>query len=204
MRLKPWLLMHALLAAGLVSGGLMAAPGKASDETVYSQGQVKARYTITVFADLECPFCKHYLPELQNWVHSRADSKLVWQHLPLSMHEPAATREALIAECAGWIGGNEAFWRTTALIFQQTGGDGAGLKGQQLRIADADRVEKCVASDRFLGKITKQIAAANDRGIRETPSVMVTDNISSQSVILTGPADENVLLSAIDSLGAPK
>jgi hypothetical protein len=48
-RLKSWLLMHALLAAGLVSGGLMAAPGKASDETVYSQGPVKARYTITVF-----------------------------------------------------------------------------------------------------------------------------------------------------------
>ena len=67
-------------------------------------GQADARFTLTEFADLECPYCQAYFPRLKQWIDANPDVNWQWHHLPLPMHEPAATREALLAECAGEFG----------------------------------------------------------------------------------------------------
>ena len=68
-------------------------------------------FTLTLYADLECPFCREYFPQLKRWVGANADVALQWQHQPLAAHEPAASAEARLAECAAESGGHVAFCR---------------------------------------------------------------------------------------------
>ncbi|MEA5673491.1 thioredoxin domain-containing protein [Pseudomonas sp. MH2] len=62
-------------------------------------GNPEARFTVALYADLECPHCQVYLPQLQRWVVTNDHVNLAWHHLPLPQHEPAASREAALAEC---------------------------------------------------------------------------------------------------------
>lgn len=73
-------------------------------------GNPEARFTITLYADLECPRCQAYLPQLQRWIVTNDHVNLVWRHLPLPQHEPAASREARRVECLGQSEGREGVW----------------------------------------------------------------------------------------------
>ncbi|MBF9246706.1 thioredoxin domain-containing protein, partial [Pseudomonas syringae pv. tomato] len=92
-------------------------------------GSSSARFTIVEYADLECPYCKDYFPQLKAWVDQHPDVNLQWHHLPLPMHEPAASYEARWAECAGIERGNDVFWLAVELIYQRTRSNGAGTAG---------------------------------------------------------------------------
>lgn len=93
----------------------------------WTHGRSDARFTITVYADLECPFCQTYVPELVRWIDTHPDVNLQWQHLPLAMHEPAASREARLAECAGETQGHAGFWQAVAWIYSHTQAEGRGV-----------------------------------------------------------------------------
>ena len=68
-------------------------------------GNPEGRFTLTLYADLECPFCREYFPQLKRWVGNNTDVALQWHHQPLAAHEPAASAEARLAECAAEAGG---------------------------------------------------------------------------------------------------
>lgn len=36
-------------------------------------GSPNARWTVTEFADLECPYCKTYTPALKSWIQRQKD-----------------------------------------------------------------------------------------------------------------------------------
>lgn len=57
-------------------------------------GRSDARFTVVGYADLECPYCRAYFPTLQRWIDTHPEVNWQWHHLPLSMHEPAATAGA--------------------------------------------------------------------------------------------------------------
>lgn len=173
-------------------------------------GNHDARFTLTEYADLECPYCKNYFPELKAWVDAHPDVNLQWHHLPLSMHEPAASREAQLAECAGRERGNGGFWRVVELIYQQTRSDGAGL-ATALQVPDAElelsqAVQGCTARRSEQPQLDKEIlhqaAQAAADGVHATPTIILTDSRSGHSLKLQGAADGNVLLSAVDWLAA--
>src|SRR3546814_12901129 len=69
-------------------------------------GRADARFTVVGYADLECPYCRAYFPALKRWIDAHPEVNWQWHHLPLSMHEPAATAEARLAACAGETGGD--------------------------------------------------------------------------------------------------
>src|SRR3546814_18103526 len=71
-------------------------------------GSTLARYTLILYADLECPYCKAYVPALMAWIERHPDISLQWHHLPLSMPGPAASQLAVLADCAGEAGGLES------------------------------------------------------------------------------------------------
>lgn len=193
------------LVSGLFAISFSAVSGPAQKSSVpdfYKQGPANARYTLELYADLECPFCRDYYPSLLKWAQGRKDLNLEWRNLPLNIHDPVATKEAEIATCAGFIGGRESFWETTDFIFKNSTGNGGGLPASGANIPGIDPVKlnQCVASARYAGFLRQQIAEAQQRGITDTPSLIITDHGTGRTVILAGPADENVLLSALDSL----
>ena len=96
----------------------------------WHHGAANARFTLVLYADLECPHCKTYFPEVLAWIEQHPDTRLQWHHLPLPAHEPAASRLASLAECAGETGGPAAFRQAVTWIYQHTRGDGQGLPEQ--------------------------------------------------------------------------
>lgn len=171
-------------------------------------GDNKARFTITEYADLECPYCKDYFPHLKNWIDAHPDVNLQWHHLPLSIHEPVAGREARLAECVGRDKGNQAFWEMVEMIYRQTRANGDGLPGK-LDLSSATTaglegaVEHCAVPPSDIGHVVQgQVAQAASNGINATPTLIVTDNRSQRSIKLLGATSGDMLLSAVDWLSS--
>lgn len=165
-------------------------------------GQVNARWTVTEFADLECPYCKAYTPALKAWVQKQKSVNLQWHHLPLDFHGSAAINEAKIVECAGELGGSLAFWQAVDQIFEQTRSNGLGFNGQ-LEISHVNRqaLMDCAVNNKQISqRISRQTEEAIKSGVSATPTVLIRDNKTGKSLKLEGLADEVMLLSAIDLL----
>lgn len=163
-------------------------------------GQNDARYTITLYADLECPFCKAYFPVLKSWIDGHPDTVLIWHHLPLSIHEPAATELATLAECVGKAGGQTAFWDSVTWIYRHTRSDGRGLPDGTNYPGMNDNTKACIASGGPRTTIQLQVREGVADGVNATPTVKLQDNTSGKSLILSGPIEDDALLSALDLL----
>ena len=169
-------------------------------------GPSKARWTVTEFADLECPYCKTYTPALKTWIQQQKDVNLQWHHLPLDVHGPAALHEAKLAECAGALGGAPAFWQAIDQIFDRTRSNGEGFNGH-LNVVDVTYQDllSCAATDKVIARhVGQQVEEALKAGITATPTVIIKDNTTGSSVKLEGPADGVLLLSARDWLAQKK
>lgn len=95
-------------------------------------GQKDAELTIIEFSDYECPFCKrHFLqtyPEIKSNYIDKGDLRLVYRdYIAVPSHNPAATTEAIAANCVKELGGDEAYFKFHDAIFSQTKANGGGL-----------------------------------------------------------------------------
>ncbi|WP_175687296.1 DsbA family protein [Burkholderia multivorans] len=165
-------------------------------------GRADARFTVVEYADLECPYCRAYFPVLKGWIDAHPEVNWQWHHLPLAMHDPAATADARIAECAGEAGGHAAFWKSVAWIYTHTRGDGQGLPPETAYPDLTPAVQHCLASDRPDATIRAQAADAMKRGIHATPTLQVRDRQSGKTLVLPGPVEGDALLSAVDWLSS--
>jgi len=88
------------------------------------RGNPNAPVKIVEFSDFECPFCKRFHPTMQQVMEEYGkDGKVAWiyRHFPLDqLHPVKARKEAVAAECAGELGGNDAFWKYTDRFFELT------------------------------------------------------------------------------------
>ncbi|MGB3288588.1 MAG: thioredoxin domain-containing protein [Burkholderiaceae bacterium] len=165
----------------------------------WHHGSATARFTLILYADLECPYCRTYVPPLMAWIERHPDIRLQWQHLPLSMHEPAASQLAALAECTGEAGGSAAYWRTISWIYQHTRGGGLGLPNN-IYHPDSKVLNTCLISERPLAIVRAQAQDAVENGISATPTLQLRDERSGQSLWLQGPLQGDALLSAMDLL----
>lgn len=190
-----------LLVGGILLKDLV---GSSREPAPWLFGSASARWTITEFADLECPYCKTYTPELKRWVSQQPDVNLQWHHLPLQFHGPAAIHQARLVECAGVLVGADAFWRAVDQVFQRTRSNGQGFRGHlDVTGVDTRDLEDCADKNFAVAQhIEMQIQEAASKGINATPTLLVTDNTTGKSVKLEGPADGATLLSTIDWLAA--
>jgi protein-disulfide isomerase len=209
----PWVLAAALVA--LLIWLVSRSPGESSpqpptpvstaqaDGPPWQMGSPEGRFTLTLYADLECPFCRAYFPLLKRWAgDNSADVALQWHHLPLPAHEPAASTEARLAECAAESGGHTAFWQAVEWVYAHTRSDGQGLP-DNLRYPDlTPAIEQCLASERPDVMIRAQAAEATKSGVTATPSLRLQDRQTGQAILLQGPIEGDALLSAMDMLAA--
>lgn len=165
-------------------------------------GQADARFTLTEFADLECPYCQAYFPRLKQWIDTNPDVNLQWHHLPLPMHEPAATREALLAECAGEVGGHAGFWQAVGWIYANTRSEGQGLPPDTRFPAVTPALQSCLDSPRPADIVRRQSEEGKHAGISATPVLRLLDRQTGKTLVLNGPIDGDGLFSAIDLLSA--
>lgn len=164
-------------------------------------GNLDARFTLVEYADLECPYCKAYFHVLKQWIDAHPDVNWQWHHFPLSMHEPAATQSARLAECAGESAGRAAFWNAIEWIHQHTLGDGRGLPADAQLPGTTPALNECLASTRPDAVVRAQAEDAAQTQVVATPSLRLTDNHTGKSLRLPpGPVEGDALLSALDLL----
>ncbi|MCW0202402.1 MAG: DsbA family protein [Rhodanobacter thiooxydans] len=211
--LWPWALAATLIAL-LLLWIVSRTPGESSEQapapasTVqvagppWLMGTPEGRFTLTLYADLECPFCRDYFPMLKRLVGDNTDVALQWHHQPLAAHEPAASAGARLAECAAEAGGHAGFWQAIEWVYAHTRSDGQGVP-DGLRYPDTTpAIEQCLASERPDAVIRTQTGEAMKSGVAATPSVRLQDRQTGRAVLLQGPIEGDALLSAMDMLAA--
>jgi protein-disulfide isomerase len=158
-------------------------PVKVSIDDDAVLGDKNAPLTMVEFSDYECPFCKRYFdqtyPELKKNYIDTGKLKVVFRDLPLTFHDPMATKEAVAANCAKEQGGDAAYYKMHDAMFTQTTSNGTGLSVDKLyTIAgeigmNAANFKTCLDSDKYKDEVKKDLADAGTAGADGTPTFFV-------------------------------
>lgn len=103
---------------------VIAAPVRPVDENDHIRGNPNAPIMIVEYSDYECPFCKKFHETMNKIMDNYGpDGKVAWvyRHFPLEQLHPNAPYIALASECVASLGGNDAFWKFSDLIFGERG-----------------------------------------------------------------------------------
>ena len=138
-------------------------------------GNPAAPVKIVEYSDFDCSYCKGFDGVLRQVIaDSGADGKVAWvfRYFPLVEIHPDAFKDALAAECAAQVGGNDGFWRFTQELFDNQPADpnrfgayasAAGIPGNAFATCYA------TASSTLSGRVNADRQNALDMGVTGTP-----------------------------------
>lgn len=165
-------------------------------------GDLNARFTLVEFSDIECPYCKQFHNTPREIADaSKGNVNWQWKNLPLDFHNPAALQLAMAAECVAELKGNRAFWVAVGDMFEQTGGNGRGVKDLAALVdgtgTDVSDFRDCMVSERHNAKIQEDIQLATRVGITGTPALVIVDNQTGKSQVLKGAQPPQSIMAII-------
>lgn len=163
---------------------LVVTAGVASIDDDAIKGDISsATVAIVEFSDYECPFCQSFwqttLPQLEETYIDTGDVVLVYRDLPLSFHEPGASREANATECVRDQQGDDAYFAMHDYIFTNSPGNGPGVSVDDLVSfgesigANGSQLRSCIENQDFADEIAADSLAASAAGVNGTPGFIV-------------------------------
>ncbi len=166
------------------------------------EGKKEAPVTIVEFSDYECPFCKRHFqnvyPEIKKNYIDTGKVKLVFRDLPLTFHDPAATKDAIAANCAREQGGDAVYFKLHDATFTQTAGNGTGMTDANMEKimtdngVDVAKFKECTADTN--GKQKAEVSAdsqyGNSIGASGTPTFFIGKSTT------TGEIDGELIVGA--------
>ncbi len=169
-------------------------------------GSVDAPITLVEYSDFECPFCKRFHPTVDKLIANNSDKvRWVYRHFPLGFHNPGAQKQAEASECAAKIGGNEAFWKYSDLIYQRTKSNGKGFPIANLEPLakeiglDADKFKACYDSGEMTARVNQDVSDGKKLGIAGTPAAFIT-NANGDIKVVSGALPLDKLQAMVDEL----
>ncbi len=193
------------LMLALVLAGLPAAAQKASPEAECVGGQATSPVRIEVFSDFQCPACQSfYLSTIRQVLatYSRENKVCVVYHeMPLQQHQysrPAA-RYAIAARRVGrmqWIRVADALYS-----FQgrwSTSGDVEGTVAKALSPENFAKVKEHLKDPSIDALIDRDLALAQRKGVRSTPTYFITAQGNEQKVV--GATQYDILKRYLDTI----
>lgn len=146
-------------------------------------GDKNAPVTLIEFSDYECPFCKRHFDETYQTLKTKyidtGKVKMVFRDLPLSFHDPMATKEAIAANCSRAQGGDTAYYTFHDEVFKRTTSNGNGLTDDAIQKIAADlqlnmpTFTTCLADPTQKKEVTDDLAYASTVGADATPTFFV-------------------------------
>jgi protein-disulfide isomerase len=142
------------------------------------RGARDAQLSIVEFSDLECPFCKAFHPTMQQLLSEYTQVNWVYRHFPIKSKHPKAVTEAEAAECAGFLGGERAFWYFIDSIFENTASNNTFDQtlflsfAQELKLP-LEEFQTCVESGQFRARVDNDVSQALAAGARATPFSLI-------------------------------
>jgi protein-disulfide isomerase len=165
----------------------------------------KAKLVLVEYSDYECPYCKSFQTTLKSVTSSYgSDVAWVYRDFPLSFHQNAQ-KEAEAAECVASLGGNDAFWKFSDLLYERTTSNGTGFALDKLGPlakevgVDQTKFQKCLDAGTYTKKVQDEQAGGSATGIDGTPGTIAVTREGKTSII-TGAQPEATVKSTIDSL----
>jgi protein-disulfide isomerase len=168
------------LEAGAARPAAAAQPGRPDPSRRYtlntngspSRGDASAKIAIVEFSDFQCPFCSRVTPTLEQIHKSYSDDvRIVFKHLPLTMHPKAPAAHAA-AEAAHRQG---KFWEMHDRIFSnQSDLAPETFTGYAQQVGlDVDAFKKDVGSDGVKKRIDADTREAAKLGVSGTPAFFI-------------------------------
>ena len=179
-------LLPAQSGATLPSAIQVAAP-EVPEEWVDGEqlGNPDAPVVVQVWSDFLCPACQTFAqtvqPQLINEYVTPGLVRLEYLYFPLQQHEPAATRSALAGACAAE---QNRFWEYEQLLMGSLHERGASvlrdahLDERLVDLAaslglDVDALSRCLAEDKYAGKVAQSVEDATAAQVLFVPQVVV-------------------------------
>lgn len=176
------------------------------DETDYIRGNPNAPILMIEYSDYDCPFCKQY-HETMNRIMGEygVTGKVAWvyRQFPLAQLHPSSPKVSESALCIGDIGGNDAFWKFTDLIFTERNlTDYTNLTklpsyAEQAGVSK-DEYMSCMSERRMEEKVIASIEDGFNSGARGTPYTVLI--VGDQEAIINGAQPYVVVKNILDDL----
>ncbi|RTL52756.1 MAG: DsbA family protein [Rhodocyclaceae bacterium] len=176
-------------------------------------GPVEAKYSILVYSDLECPFCKRFAGVAEGLADKSPQVNVVWRHFPLEMHGANALKESYAAECVAKQAGHGGFFKFVDAVFRDGQTNGQGLPGgdtalgqlaKQAGAGDEKSFNRCLADAETAKVIGEDIKDGIGGGIEGTPGVVLRDNASGRSLLVGGAIPPAALEARLNAFLAEK
>ncbi|MEX0913071.1 MAG: thioredoxin domain-containing protein [Candidatus Paceibacterota bacterium] len=187
------------------SGDLEALAPITADDHI--RGNPNAPLVIVEYSDFDCPFCRNFHITMQKIMDDYGPTgqvAWVYRHFPLSSLHPSAAYIAEASECVAELGGNEAFWTFSDLVFIERGINELTNVTRLPEFAVTAGVEEaafkeCLDSGRLGAKVQEDFDNAVAIGGRGTPHSLIV--IGDQKMEITGGAQPyEVVKQMIDNL----
>jgi len=136
------------------------------------KGNPNAKLAVVEFSDFQCPFCGRVIPTLDEIRREYGDDvRVVFKHLPLSMHSKAPEAHAA-AEAAHRQG---KFWEMHDRIFadQRNMSTEKYVEYAEQIGLDVERFKRDMVSPQVRQKIEADVAEATRLGVSSTPGFFV-------------------------------
>lgn len=181
-------------------------PIRPVDETDHIRGNPNAPIVIVEYSDYDCPFCKNFHSTMQQVMESYGtEGTVAWvyRHFPLEQLHPSAPFIAQASECVAELGGNDAFWTFSDLVFNERGTNEPTNIARLPEFAETSGVsiaayESCMESERTKELVEEDFNDALKAGARGTPHSLIL--FAGQQGVINGAQPYNVVNGYIESL----
>ena len=181
-------------------------PVRPVDSTDHIRGNPNAPIVIVEYADYDCPFCKEFDETMQQVMDKYGSSgKVAWvyRQFPIQQLHPDAPRLSLAAECVGKIGGNDAFWKFSDLLFGERGVNDFVDMSRLDEFATKSGIssktfEACLADGSTQAAVQADFNDAVSAGAKGTPYSVVL--FAGQEGIINGAQPFSYVRSVLDTL----
>lgn len=170
------------------------------------RGNPNAPLVIVEYSDFDCPYCKSFHVTMQKIIEEYGPSgKVAWvyRQFPLPALHPSAPLIAEASECVAELGGNDAFWKFSDMVFGERGSNELTNVALLPSYAEASGVsvtayKECVESGRNREKVEEDAANAQMIGARGTPHSVII--VGDQKLAINGAETYERLKILIDGL----
>ena len=222
-------MMPRLLFQSLAAFALTASPALAQDDaggwqeatTVAPVGQqdrvygnADARFSLIVWLDPECPYCKLLGTQPQHVVDgSGGRVNLAVRLYPLPFHGPNAVLASTTALCVADQAGAAGYYRFLDAWMARTRGNGRGVTGGTANsdpVADLaaaagahnrDALAGCTTSRKTDDRLAQDVQSGDAAGITGTPAIALRDNRGGHTILVAGAISEDDMRNAVRALG---
>ncbi|MEJ0054136.1 MAG: thioredoxin domain-containing protein [bacterium] len=164
---------------------LVRPPG--SDDHIL--GNPAAPVIIVEYSDFDCPFCKSFNDTLHRIVNEYgANGQVAWifRNFPLTELHPNAQSAAEASECVANLGGNEAYWKFSDLLFANQPADPSTYPSLATQAGvSGDAVTACLSAGTAKDRVAADSDNAKAAGANGTPYSVILVR-GSEPVLING------------------